>query len=126
MGDNDSFYQQLMDFDAGDDDGGGVLGAEVELSVEASKEREAELHARARIVLDGDALEKMKPCEVFVVDYREHWAKATPSYYRCIVPEEAHEIVKCAGCQFLFNGEEFEVALINNAHLCPFCRTKCA
>ena len=106
--DNDVFYQQLMNFD--NNDGG---------------EDESDLDGNMpSIILDGIALEKINPSEIFVIDYRKYCKDMAPKYYRCIVPEECDDIIICPNCQLLFRGEEYEVALINNGHLCPFCRYK--
>ena len=76
------------------------------------------------IVLDGVALEKINRSEIFVIDYRKYCPQMIPKYYRCIVPEQSYDILICPNCQLLFGGEQYEVALINNGHLCPFCRYK--
>merc|ERR1712154_375049 len=106
--DDDTFYRQLMDFDTAKND----------------DEFNENQHNESSIILDGVALEKINPAEIFVIDYRKYCKDITPKYYRCIVPEECYDIISCPNCQFLFRGEEYEVALINNGHLCPFCRYK--
>ena len=122
---DDAFYRQLMSFDAASH---GPSAVDVDVDLDSDQ------HAAATsdIVLDGDALELMDPSEIFIVDFRKYsdidGAKkkkkeaAVPTYYRCIVPDDAFDIVVCPGCQLFFRGEEFEVVLINNGHLCPFCR----
>ena len=122
--DDDAFYRQLMSFDAA---GNGPGAVDSDCVLEDGMNA-----AASSIVLDGPAMERMSPSEIFIVDFRKYCEgdgaakeakeQMAPTYFRCIVPEEAFDIVVCPSCQLLFRGEEFEVALINNGHLCPFCR----
>merc|ERR1712154_256042 len=81
---------------------------------------------RGRIVLDGKCLENIDSSEIFVIDYTKYCKDMVPKYFRCIVPEQCYQIIQCPNCQLLFQRDEYEVALINNGHLCPFCRFKFA
>ena len=81
---------------------------------------------RAGIVLDGKCLESINPSEIFVIDFSKYCKEIKVKYFRCIVPEQSYQIIQCPNCQLLFQRDEYEVALINNGHLCPFCRYKFA
>ena len=107
--DDDLFYQQLMNF--GDED---------------EEEQSDGGRERGSIVLDAKCLENIDSSEIFVIDYTKYCKQMTPKYFRCIVPQQCYQIIQCPNCQLLFQRDEYEVALINNGHLCPFCRYKFA
>jgi len=69
------------------------------------------------IILDRDALMRLKPTEVIVC----HWPEPLPSrYYRNFMPEVA--LKHCKHCNKIFHADDYELHYLQK-NRCPFCRS---
>ena len=117
--DVDTFYEQLKQFEH---IGTGITDEHKTNNNRVKSKNDEQNHIR--VVVDRHSLQRMSSEEVYVVDRRHHCKGVRVEYYRNIAPnmDMDMDIVMCPHCFECFELNACEVAVMNNAHCCPFCR----